>query len=80
SIAEEICVPVIPTSTDELKKNRKRHRQTRQAVHPMQQTTQTVEMDQPKSQQEASAFGDWDIRREQNTRPKVDESSLEQVD
>lgn len=46
----------------------------------MQQTTQSVEMDQPKSQEEASAFGDWDIRREQNTRPKVDESSLEQVD
>ena len=58
----------------------KPHRQTRQAVQPMQQTTQSVEMDQPKSQEEASAFGDWDIRREQNTRPKVDESSLEQVD
>ena len=48
-------------------KDRKPHRQTRQAVQPMQQTTQSVEMDQPKSQEEASAFGDWDIRREQNT-------------
>ena len=51
-------------------KDRKPHRQTRQAVQPMQQTTQSVEMDQPKSQ-EASAFGDWDIRREQNTRQKL---------
>ncbi|MCV6044735.1 cell division protein FtsZ [Enterococcus faecalis] len=79
-LGDEIRVTVIATGIDESKKDRKTHRQTRQAVQPMQQTTQSVEMDQPKSQEEASAFGDWDIRREQNTRPKVDESSLEQVD
>ena len=79
-LGDEIRVTVIATGIDESKKDRKPHRQTRQAVQPMQQTTQSVEMDQPKSQEEASAFGDWDIRREQNTRPKVDESSLEQVD
>ncbi|WP_430598627.1 cell division protein FtsZ [Enterococcus sp. AZ047] len=79
-LGDEIRVTVIATGIDESKKDRKLHRQTRQAVQPMQQTTQSVEMDQPKSQEEASAFGDWDIRREQNTRPKVDESSLEQVD
>ncbi|NSQ35308.1 cell division protein FtsZ [Enterococcus faecalis] len=79
-LGDEIRVTVIATGIDESKKDRKQHRQTRQAVQPMQQTTQSVEMDQPKSQEEASAFGDWDIRREQNTRPKVDESSLEQVD
>ncbi|RTK30800.1 cell division protein FtsZ [Enterococcus faecalis] len=79
-LGDEIRVTVIATGIDESKKDRKPHRQTRQVVQPMQQTTQSVEMDQPKSQEEASAFGDWDIRREQNTRPKVDESSLEQVD
>ncbi|NSS35937.1 cell division protein FtsZ [Enterococcus faecalis] len=79
-LGDEIRVTVIATGIDESKKDGKPHRQTRQAVQPMQQTTQSVEMDQPKSQEEASAFGDWDIRREQNTRPKVDESSLEQVD
>ena len=79
-LGDEIRVTVIATGIDESKKDRNPHRQTRQAVQPMQQTTQSVEMDQPKSQEEASAFGDWDIRREQNTRPKVDESSLEQVD
>ena len=79
-LGDEIRVTVIATGIDESKKDRKPHRQTRQAVQPTQQTTQSVEMDQPKSQEEASAFGDWDIRREQNTRPKVDESSLEQVD
>lgn len=79
-LGDEIRVTVIATGIDESKKDRKPHRQTRQTVQPMQQTTQSVEMDQPKSQEEASAFGDWDIRREQNTRPKVDESSLEQVD
>lgn len=79
-LGDEIRVTVIATGIDESKKDRKPHRQTRQAVQPMQQTTQSVEMDKPKSQEEASAFGDWDIRREQNTRPKVDESSLEQVD
>ncbi|EGO2703642.1 MULTISPECIES: cell division protein FtsZ [Enterococcus] len=79
-LGDEIRVTVIATGIDESKKDRKPHRQTRQAVQSMQQTTQSVEMDQPKSQEEASAFGDWDIRREQNTRPKVDESSLEQVD
>lgn len=79
-LGDEIRVTVIATGIDESKKDRKPHRQTRQAVQLMQQTTQSVEMDQPKSQEEASAFGDWDIRREQNTRPKVDESSLEQVD
>ena len=79
-LGDEIRVTVIATGIDESKKDRKPHRQTRQAVQSMQQTTQSVEMDQPKSQEEASACGDWDIRREQNTRPKVDESSLEQVD
>ena len=79
-LGDEIRVTVIATGIDESKKDRKPHRQTSQAAQPMQQTTQSVEMDQPRSQEEASAFGDWDIRREQNTRPKVDESSLEQVD
>ncbi|RTK47812.1 cell division protein FtsZ, partial [Enterococcus faecalis] len=47
----------IATGIDESKKDRKPHRQTRQAVQPMQQTTQSVEMDQPKALASSCDFG-----------------------
>ena len=35
---------------------------------------------QPQPQEETSAFGDWDIRREQNVRPKVDDSAFDNAE
>lgn len=39
-------------------------------------------MDQakPTSTEDENSFGDWDIRREQNVRPKVEESNFDNVE
>lgn len=40
-------------------------------------------MDQAKpisAEEENSSFGDWDIRREQNVRPRVEETNFEPIE
>ncbi len=39
-------------------------------------------MDQarPAQAEESNGFGDWDIRKEQNVRPKVEENTFENVE
>lgn len=81
-MGDEIRVTVIATGIDETKKERKSSRPTRQTS--MQSSTQkpVLDMDQAKSTpvDEESSFGDWDIRREQNVRPKVDESNFDTIE
>ncbi|MGX7174336.1 cell division protein FtsZ [Enterococcus ratti] len=81
-MGDEIRVTVIATGIDESKKERKSSRQARQTN--MQSATQktVLDMDQarPISADEESSFGDWDIRREQNIRPRVDESSFDAIE
>ena len=81
-MGDEIRVTVIATGIDESKKERKSSRPTRQTS--MQSSTQkpVLDMDQAKSTpvDEESSFGDWDIRREQNVRPKVDESNFDTIE
>lgn len=85
-LGDEIRVTVIATGIDASKKERKPHRQARQVqpqIQPVQQQQAPVlDMEQPKaqSQEDPSAFGDWDIRREQNIRPKVDDSSFDSTE
>ncbi|MGK0552308.1 cell division protein FtsZ [Enterococcus faecalis] len=86
-LGDEIRVTVIATGIDASKKERKPHRQVRQAqvqpqIQPVQQHAPVLDMDQsrPQAQEDTSAFGDWDIRREQNVRPKVDDSSFDTND
>ncbi|MEY8446548.1 cell division protein FtsZ [Enterococcus ratti] len=81
-MGDEIRVTVIATGIDESKKERKSSRQARQTN--MQSATQktVLDMDQarPISADEESSFDDWDIRREQNIRPRVDESSFDAIE
>ncbi len=81
-MGDEIRVTVIATGIDESKKERKSNRPTRQTS--MQSSTQkpVLDMDQakPTPVDEESTFGDWDIRREQNVRPKVDESNFDTIE
>ncbi|MDT2836199.1 cell division protein FtsZ [Enterococcus durans] len=81
-MGDEIRVTVIATGIDESKKERKSSRPTRQTS--MQSSTQkpVLDMDQakPTPVDEESSFGDWDIRREQNVRPKVDESKFDTIE
>ncbi|MBF8807687.1 MAG: cell division protein FtsZ [Enterococcus lacertideformus] len=81
-MGDEIRVTVIATGIDESKKERKSSRPARQTQ--MQSFTQktVLDMDQAKpiSAEEESSFGDWDIRREQNVRPRADESNFDTIE
>lgn len=81
-MGDEIRVTVIATGIDESKKEHKSSRSTRQTS--MQSSTQktVLDMDQakPTPVDTESSFGDWDIRREQNIRPKVDESNFDTIE
>ncbi|MBP2098356.1 cell division protein FtsZ [Enterococcus rivorum] len=84
-LGDEIRVTVIATGIDPSKKDKKPHRSSnRQSqIQPVQQTP-VLDMDQAKVPQQQpednSAFGDWDIRREQNIRPKVEDTTFENVE
>lgn len=82
-MGDEIRVTVIATGIDESKKERKSSRPARQTQ--MQSSTQktVLDMDQAKpisAKEENSSFGDWDIRREQNVRPRVEETNFEPIE
>ena len=82
-MGDEIRVTVIATGIDESKKERKSSRPARQTQ--MQSSTQktVLDMDQAKpisAEEENSSFGDWDIRREQNVRPRVEETNFEPIE
>ncbi|AIM24776.2 cell division protein FtsZ [Melissococcus plutonius] len=79
---DEIRVTVIATGIDSSKKERKPHRQQRQQSQT-QSTSQApmLDMEKTKSQtDEKNAFGDWDLRREQNTRTNNDNASFDNVE
>ncbi|THE15667.1 cell division protein FtsZ [Enterococcus hirae] len=81
-MGDEIRVTVIATGIDETKKERKSSRPARQTQ--AQSTTQNnrLDMDQAKpiTAEDENSFGDWDIRREQNVRPKADEANYETIE
>ncbi|EOI05169.1 cell division protein ftsZ [Enterococcus moraviensis ATCC BAA-383] len=86
-LGDEIRVTVIATGIDPSKKDRKPQRQNRPTQIQTVQQAPVLDMDQskpapsqPQPQEETSAFGDWDIRREQNVRPKVEDTTFENVE
>jgi cell division protein FtsZ len=84
-LGDEIRVTVIATGIDPSKKERKPQRQSRPTQIQAVQQAPVLDMEQSKptpsqSQEETSAFGDWDIRREQNVRPKVEDTSFDNVE
>ena len=84
-LGDEIRVTVIATGIDPSKKDKKPHRSSnRQSQIQSVQQTPVLDMDQAKVPQQQpednSAFGDWDIRREQNIRPKVEDTTFDNVE
>ncbi|WP_025873353.1 cell division protein FtsZ [Enterococcus crotali] len=84
-LGDEIRVTVIATGIDPSKKDRKPARQNRPTQIQTVQQAPVLDMEQskpsqPQPQEETSAFGDWDIRREQNVRPKVEDTTFENVE
>ncbi|MBO0473097.1 cell division protein FtsZ [Enterococcus sp. DIV0840] len=84
-LGDEIRVTVIATGIDPSKKDRKSQRQNRPTQIQTVQQAPVLDMEQskpsqPQPQEETSAFGDWDIRREQNVRPKVEDTTFENVE
>jgi len=82
-LGDEIRVTVIATGIDPSKKERgsRSGRQSQSQIHSIPQKP-TLDMDQarPAQAEESSGFGDWDIRKEQNVRPKVEENTFENVE
>ncbi|MHC5226992.1 cell division protein FtsZ [Enterococcus sp. LJL99] len=88
-LGDEIRVTVIATGIDPSKKDRRPARAANRQNQQIQAVQQApvLDMEQAKAtqapaqqQEDASAFGDWDIRREQNVRPKVEDASFENVE
>ena len=81
-MGDEIRVTVIATGIDESKKERKSSRPARQAQmqSPAQKTVLDMDQAKPTSAEEENSFGDWDIRREQNVRPRVDDSNFDNIE
>ncbi|MDF0479431.1 cell division protein FtsZ [Vagococcus sp. PNs007] len=93
-LKDEIVVTVIATGIDPTRRESKSSRtQTRQTT-PLTQTTSSSSVTEPLSRQnvsidpvvpdaheeEKSAFGDWDIRREPNHRGRVEEPQSEKIE
>lgn len=88
-MGDEIRVTVIATGIDPTKKEKKntrpsRHTQTQSNTQNQIQSTPqrpVLDMEPAKTvQEDDNAFGDWDIRREQNVRPRVDNSSFDTIE
>ena len=47
---------------------------------PAQKTVLDMDQAKPTSSEEENSFGDWDIRREQNVRPRVDDSNFDNIE
>ena len=80
-LGDEIRVTVIATGIDPSKKERSSRTSRQSQIHSIPQKP-TLDMDQakPSHVEDDHGFGDWDIRKEQNVRPKVEESQFENVE
>ncbi|OTN77267.1 cell division protein FtsZ [Enterococcus sp. 8G7_MSG3316] len=82
-LGDEIRVTVIATGIDPSKKERtaRSSRQNQSQIHSIpQKPTLDMEQARPAQAEDNSGFGDWDIRKEQNVRPKVEENTFENVE
>lgn len=80
---DEIRVTVIATGIDPTKK--KESRATRPSSRPAQTPVQRPVLDMDQAQpvqatEEENAFGDWDIRKEDNVRPKIDNTQFDAIE
>lgn len=81
-LEDEIHVTVIATGIDPTKREKRGPRRHSQ-VQPTPQKSE-VELDQAQPQsgqtQESNTFGDWDLRKEENIRPRVDDAQFDSLE
>ncbi len=80
-LGDEIRVTVIATGIDPTKKERKASRSSQRASQ-VQSVPQkpNLDIEPAKNNESQSAFGEWDIRKEDNVRPKVDDTQFENIE
>ncbi|EPH99212.1 MULTISPECIES: cell division protein FtsZ [unclassified Enterococcus] len=81
-LGDEIRVTVIATGIDTSKKERKSSRPARQSQMQSSVQKPVLDLDQakPVPAEEENNFGDWDIRREQNVRSKVEDTNFDTIE
>ena len=81
-LGDEIRVTVIATGIDPSKKEKKSSRPARQSQIQAvpQKPVLDMETSRPAQVEEENAFGDWDIRKEQNVRPKVEDTQFDSIE
>ena len=80
-LGDEIRVTVIATGIDPTKKERKATRNTQRAsqIQSVPQK-QNLDIEPARSNDGQSAFGEWDIRKEENIRPKVEDTQFDNIE
>ena len=80
-LGDEIRVTVIATGIDPTKKETKSRSSRQSQIHSIPQKP-VLDMEQAKPSQadDDNAFGDWDIRKEQSQRPRVDDAQFETIE
>ena len=80
-LGDEIRVTVIATGIDPTKKERKATRNTQRAsqIQSVPQK-QNLDIEPARNNEGQSAFGEWDIRKEENIRPKVEETQFDNIE
>ena len=80
-LGDEIRVTVIATGIDPTKKERKATRNTQRAsqIQSVPQK-QNLDIESARNNEGQSAFGEWDIRKEENIRPKVEETQFDNIE
>ena len=80
-LGDEIRVTVIATGIDPTKKENKGRTSRQNQIHSIsQKPVLDMEQAKPTQPEDDNAFGDWDIRKEQTVRPKVDDTQFENIE
>lgn len=80
-LEDEIRVTVIATGIDPTKSEKKPGRASRQNQNQASAKRPIFDMDQAQpKQKEENDFSDWDIRKEENVRPKIDDTQYEEIE
>ncbi|MBU5364160.1 cell division protein FtsZ [Enterococcus devriesei] len=82
-LGDEIRVTVIATGIDPTKKERKATRNSQRDRASQIQSVpqkQNLDIEPARNNEGQSAFGEWDIRKEENIRPKVEETQFDNIE
>ncbi|WP_379945721.1 cell division protein FtsZ [Enterococcus devriesei] len=82
-LGDEIRVTVIATGIDPTKKERKATRNSQRDRASQIQSVpqkQNLDIEPVRNNEGQSAFGEWDIRKEENIRPKVEETQFDNIE